>query len=83
MRCRLLLSDIPAHRAIAAAANATYVNPDTVEEIAAALKTIFQERVDGLASADGLDDFLASRSAAAISNRYIRFFESVIGKGAD
>jgi glycosyltransferase involved in cell wall biosynthesis len=81
MRRNLLLSDIPPHRLIAASARATYVSPDSVEAIAAALKAAFKDSGDDGIADDTLDSFVQNRSAPMISQKHLLFFESVIGAG--
>jgi hypothetical protein len=61
--CGLLLSDIPAHRALDAADGATFVNADSVEEVAVRLEEALQA---GRAGTTGGERLVGDRAAAVI-----------------
>ena len=73
--CRLLLSDIPAHRSLLPADGAIFVNPDSVEEVAAGLRDALQA---GPGEATGAGRLVRDRSAAVVAQRHIAFFHQVL-----
>jgi glycosyltransferase involved in cell wall biosynthesis len=78
--CRLLLSDIPQHRASVPAGRAIFVNPLSVEEVAYSLRAL-------MASTSSLEQIKPNkhqdcnpRTAAAVSAAHIKVFQEVIAR---
>jgi glycosyltransferase involved in cell wall biosynthesis len=72
--CRLVLSDIPAHRSLIPADGATFVDPDSVEAVAIGL-THALRATPGTTNPEQL---LRERFAAAVGQRHISFFEQIL-----
>jgi glycosyltransferase involved in cell wall biosynthesis len=73
--CRLLLSDIPAHRALLPANGAIFVNPDSVEDVAGGLSEALHA---GPGGATGASRLVRDRSAAVVAQRHVAFFRQVV-----
>lgn len=81
--CRLILSDIPAHRSLKGLSNMMFVNPDSELEVGNALESLQLEERDDTAT-DNPVSYLSSewtiRSSASVCRVHLEVFSQALAK---